>query len=41
MTAYNIVRMRVKPGREQDFLKHTKAMDKEMAEKMKQTVTVR
>lgn len=35
MTAYNIVRMRVKPGHEQEFLEHTKAMDKNMAERMK------
>jgi quinol monooxygenase YgiN len=36
MTAYNIVRMRVKPGHEQELLEHTKAMDKNMTAHMKQ-----
>ena len=35
MTAYNIVRMRVKPGREQEFLELHKTLDKNVADQMK------
>ena len=35
MTAYNVVRMRVKPGREKQFLDLNKNMDKSMVERMK------
>lgn len=36
MTAFNVVRMRVKAGREQDFLGLNKARDKASVERMKQ-----
>jgi hypothetical protein len=35
MAAYNIVRMRVKPGREQEFLELHKTTNKEIADQMK------
>ena len=34
MTAYNIVRMRVKPGREGDFLELNRSMDEAMTQQM-------
>jgi len=35
MTAFNVVRMRVKPGREEEFLKLNRELDKAAAERMK------
>jgi hypothetical protein len=35
MAAYNIVRMRVKPGRDQEFLELNKNMDKNVTDQMK------
>ena len=35
MTAYNVVRVRVKPGREKEFLDLNRNMDKAMTERMK------
>jgi hypothetical protein len=36
MTAYNIVRMRVKPGREAEFLELNRTMDEAVVTRMKQ-----
>jgi quinol monooxygenase YgiN len=35
MTAYNVVRMRVKPGKEQQFLDFNRDMDKAMVERLR------
>lgn len=35
MTAYNVVRVRVKPGRENEFLDLNRSLDKDISERMK------
>ena len=41
MTAYNVVRMRVKPGREEDFLAKTKDLDRQKLKGYRKGVVVK